>query len=74
MLGNADASSQLPQVVMTESDCLPGDLIHLVDYLSATTITARHWTDTDPVLSKVRHYLLQGWSTVELEKEFKPYI
>jgi len=73
-LGNVDAISRLPQPVTTESDCLPGDLVHLVNHLSATTITAAHiwqWTDKDPVLSKVRHYLQQGWPSSKLE-EFKP--
>ena len=63
-LGNADALSQLPQPVTTESDSPPGDLVHLINHLSSTTITAAHiqrWTDTDPVLSKVRNYLQQGW-------------
>lgn len=57
-LRNADALSWLPQQVTIESDCLPGDLIHLVNHLSVTTITAariRQWTDRDPVLSKVHH-------------------
>ena len=75
-LGNADALSRLPQPVTTESDCPPGDLVHLVNHLSSTTITAAHirrWTDTDPVLSKVRNYLQQGWPSSELEKEFKPF-
>ena len=75
-LGNADALSRLPQPVTTESDCPPGDLVHLVNHLSSTTITAAHirrWTDTDPVLSKVHNYLQQGWPYSELEKEFKPF-
>ena len=73
-LGNADALSWLPQPVTTESDCLPGDLVHLVNHLTTTTITAAHiqqWTDTDSVLSKVHNYL--QWPSAELDREFKPF-
>ena len=41
-LGNAHALSRLPQPVTSESDCLPDNLVHLVNLLSATTITAVH--------------------------------
>ena len=30
------------------------------------------WTDRDPVLSRVRQFLLQGWSSVS-EEEFIPH-
>lgn len=53
-LGNADAFSCLPQPVTTGTDCLPGDYVHLLNHLSATTTNAaaiRRWTNTDPVLS-----------------------
>ena len=74
-LGNADALSQVPQPVTTESDHLPGDLVHLVNHLYATTITAayiRRWTDTDLVLSKVLNYLQREWPSAALDREFKP--
>ena len=56
-LSNADALSRLPRPTASSVDCMPGDLIHLVDHLSATTVTAariKEWTAKDPVLSKVK--------------------
>jgi len=64
-LSNAYALSRLPRPVTTSSDCISGDWIHLLDHLSSTTIDAHHirrWTDTNPILSRVRQYTLQGWS------------
>ena len=62
-LGNADALSHLPRKVTTNSDCIPGDLVHLLNHLSTTTISSEHikrWTDTDTTLSRVCQYILQG--------------
>ena len=53
-LGNADALSHLPQPEITDKDFLPGDLVHLLNHLSATTTNAssiKRLTDTDPVLN-----------------------
>ena len=54
---------------------MPGDLIHLVDHLSATTVTAaliKEWTAKDPVLSKVKKYVMVGWPD-EVGTNLKPY-
>ena len=75
-LGNADALSRLPQPETTNADCVPGDLLHLLHHLSATTVSAsniRRWTDSDPILSRVRQYVLQGWPTTQLDEQFKPF-
>ena len=75
-LGNADALSRLSQPVTTDKDCLPGDYVHRLSHLSATTTnssTIRRWTDTDPVLSQVCNFILQGWPTTQLEEKFQPY-
>ena len=75
-LSNADALSRLPRPVATTSDCLPGDLVHLVDHLSGTTVSAgniREWTTKDSILSQVRRYTLIGWPDAPLGEEFKPY-
>ena len=75
-LENADALSRLPQPVTTDQDCLPGDLVHLLNHLSATTTNAsaiRRWTDTDTVLSQVHNFILQGWPATQLEENFQPY-
>ena len=75
-LSNADALSRLPRPVTTSADCLPGDLAHLINHLSATPVSAANikaWTARDPLLSKVRRYVLVGWPETELTAEFKPY-
>lgn len=75
-LGNADALSRLPRPVTTSSDCVPGDLVNLVDHLSSTTINAaniKRWTREDPTLSQVQKHLVSGWPTSELGESFKPY-
>ena len=75
-LGNADALSHLPQKDTTDSDCIPGDLVHLLNHLETTTVSSSHirrGTDKDPTLSKVRQYILQGWPTAQLGEEYKPF-
>ena len=73
-LSDADALSRLPRPTTSSVDCLPGD-IHLIDHLSATTVTATHikeWTSKDPVLSKVRKYVMVGWPD-EVGIDLKPH-
>ena len=75
-LSNADALSRLPRPTTTSADCLPGDLVHLIDHLSATPANAaniKDWTAKDPLLSKVKRYIMVGWPDTQLEEEFKPY-
>ena len=76
-LGNADDLSCLPRKVTTDSDCIPGDLVHLLKHLSIIIISSEHikrWTNTDPTLSRVRQYILQGWPTTQqLGEDFKPF-
>ena len=55
-LYNVDALSRLPRPVTSNSDKLPGDLVHLIDHLSTTAVNAeaiKDWTSKDPVLSEV---------------------
>ena len=75
-LGNADVLSRLPQAQTTSSDCLPGDLVHLMNHLSNTAASSdkvRLWIDRDPILSQVKKYLRSGWPQKNLKKEIKPY-
>ena len=75
-LANADAFSRLPRPVTTSDDKLPGDLVQLVNHMSSTSLRSaavKSWTSTDPVLSKVRHYLMTGWPSEITDKQFKPY-
>ena len=74
-LSNADALSRLPRPVTTSSDKLPGDLVHLMDHLSVTTvnaITIKSWTAKDPVLSQVSRYIMGGWPDI-VSPDLKPY-
>ena len=77
-LSNADGLSRLPRPLTTSSDRFPGEWIQLVDHLSSTTINAAHikkrWTVTNPILSRVQHYILQGWPQVTLGDDFKPFV
>lgn len=55
---------------------MPAELIHLVEHLDGTAINAsniRSWTGKDPVLARVRKYLMEGWPNQELEEEFRAY-
>ena len=75
-LGNADALSRLPQPQTTNSDRIPRDLINLLHHLTGTTINAsniRRWTDTNPILSRVRQFILQGWPNTQLDDEYQPF-
>ena len=54
------------------------EVLHVINYLSSTTCNAsdvREWTNRDPILSKVKKYVLSGWpsSSSSLEEDFKPY-
>lgn len=75
-LGNADALSRLPRPQTTSADRLPGDLVHLINHLSATAVSSasiKTWTDNDPLLSQVKKYVTKGWPQDELPPDFKPY-
>ena len=44
----------------------PPELVLLMDHLDDSPVTARHilvWTRRDPVLSKVLHFVEDGWPT-----------
>ena len=75
-LSNADALSRLPRSLTTSGDVLPGDLVHLLEHLSTTSVKAeniKEWTAKDPVLSQVKRYTSLGWPDTLLGDEFKPY-
>ena len=76
-LSNADALSRLPlPVTVSEEKCIPEDVVQVINHLSTTTANAanvRDWTNKDPVLSKVKRFLLSGWSEQQLGEDFKPY-
>ena len=75
----ADAMSRLPLQVSSSSPPKPADVIHLLEYLDTSPVTStqvRSWTDRDPVLSRVRDWILTGWPAKEGDGNnlFQPYI
>lgn len=61
---NADGLSRLPVSNQMLAVPLPGDVLQLFQTLQCTPIRAeqiRRWTDTDPVLARVRRSVLSGW-------------
>ena len=72
---NADSLSHLPLPEPPVKTPQPADIILLMETLQASPITAkdiRQWTDKDPLLSKVRTLVLQGWKHGE-EEEMKQF-
>ena len=72
---NADGLSRLPVTNNVATVPLPGDVLLLFRTLQGTPVRAdriRQWTDTDPVLSRVRWKVLSGWVTSD-EPELQPY-
>ena len=73
----ADAVSRLPIETTPLDPPIPCEVIHLMEYLDASPTTSAQietWTNHDPVLSKVREWLLSSWPSQESgEDSFKPY-
>ena len=74
-MANADALSHLP---LQRSQSQPPELVHLVEYLDSTPLTCtqiRIWTDHDPILSRVRRWVQEGWPAQDQRNqvEFQPY-
>ena len=62
-MANADALSRLP-LKTPGMEILTPEFVRLVEYLDSTPLTSsqiRVWTDHDPVLSKVRKWVKEGW-------------
>ena len=61
---NADALSRLPlPTVVKEVPTVP-EVVHLMQHLDSTPVTTSHirlWTEQDPVLAKVKRWILSGW-------------
>ncbi len=75
-LSNADALSRLPRPVTTSHDCIPEDLVMVIDHLSSTSTSAAHikeWTAKDPVLSCILRFLNTEWPNQKLDKSYQPY-
>ena len=76
-LANADALSRLPLSHYPENVPVTGDIHWVIQQLDTTHVTAadiKIWTDKDPILSKVRRYVLIGWPGDETgEDMLRPY-
>ena len=76
---NADALSRLPLKDSTQEVPCPEDTIFMLETLRAgdspvTAVEIKAWTDKDPVLSRVRNMVLNGWrSQVSNDAAFHPY-
>ena len=74
-LANADSLSRLPLPLTPLHTPQPGELVLLMETLQASPVTAhqvRQWTDRDPLLSKVRTLVREGWIDGE-EENMTPF-
>ncbi|KAL7853111.1 hypothetical protein SRHO_G00188960 [Serrasalmus rhombeus] len=72
---NADALSRLPLDWERESTPEEEDRVLLFEDIGVPLVNAQQikkWTDKDPVLARVREYILRGWPKVN-SPEFIPY-
>ena len=72
---NADAMSRLPLPDIPVQTPASGELELMVERLEDAPISAAQiatWTRRDPLLSKVFHYMREGWP-VSADIELKPY-
>ena len=73
----ADALSRLPLPGMPACVTTPPDTVLLLEYLDSIPVTAKQikvWTNHDPVLSRVRKYILHGWPDHKIKDcELNPY-
>ena len=74
---HADALSRLPLSECPTAVPVPGDLLLLTERLNNVSPVSpqqiRTWTDKDPVLSRVRRFILHGWPHQEISEEMQPY-
>ncbi|KAL1268700.1 hypothetical protein QQF64_034063 [Cirrhinus molitorella] len=73
--GNADALSCLPVAQHSEEEPEEEQVLMLDSIAGPLTTAAqiKHWTSKDPVLSRVREYVLKGWPDHSETQEFVPY-
>ena len=75
-LVNADLLSRLPLPDTITDPPLLGEMIVLMETLSTSPITATNvktWTNRDPILSRVKQMILQGWNK-NTDAVFHPYL
>ena len=72
---NADMLSWLPLPESPTHIPTPGETILVLDMLHSLPVTAaniKQWTNCDPILSRVRNMIQQGWQFTT-HVDFKPY-
>lgn len=72
--GNADALSRLP---IADKSFPKSNPVFRVSYLDSLAITAKDVAqemDRDPVLSKVKHYVLRGWPKFIPDETLQPFV
>ena len=78
-MANADALSRLPLQTTHSEVPQPPELVHLVEYLDSTPLSCtqiRTWTDHDPILSRVRRWVQEGWPAQDRrnQEDLQPYV
>ena len=74
-ISHADVLSRIPLSNCPNEVPTPGELVLMLEHLQTSPVWAhqiKQWTDKDPVLSKVRKLVLQGWPN-HVEEELRPY-
>lgn len=76
---NVDALSRLPLPTKLKEAPKPTEVVHLMEHLDASPLSStqiKNWTDTDPILSKVKKWVQEGGRTDDLEgrQEFLPFV
>ena len=72
---NADSLSRLPLPEASEEVPQPPEIVLMMETLQGSPVNAQNiqlWTDRDPVLSRVRNLVLQGWRNIE-DEELLPF-
>ena len=73
---NADALSWLPLPTSLESIPVPGDILLSLQTLATTPVNAvqiKNWASRDPLLSKVKLYVQQGWPITQSDVDISPF-
>ena len=77
-LANTDGLSRLPVPTTIKDPPQPNETVLLMERLNSSLVTAhaaqiKAWTERDLCLSKVRKLVLEGWSEMKGDEQFKPY-
>uniref|UniRef100_A0A3B3SKQ2 Gypsy retrotransposon integrase-like protein 1 n=1 Tax=Paramormyrops kingsleyae TaxID=1676925 RepID=A0A3B3SKQ2_9TELE len=73
---NADALSRLPLTMERENSPEEEERVLLLDDSDTPLVNAqqlKRWTDKDPVLARVREFILRGWPQKLEDPTFTPY-